>query len=116
RGEVAPLEPFAAWFQATFDASQDLLWSILGSIAVIVLMLILRSVLLRVAVPRGQDAHTQYRWRKVISYSVLGLGVLLLAVLWLPNAGYVAALLGLFTAGRSEEHTSELQSREKLVC
>ncbi|HOA24698.1 MAG TPA: mechanosensitive ion channel [Aggregatilineales bacterium] len=93
------MEPFAAWFQATFDASQDLLWSILGSIAVIVLMLILRSVLLRVAVPRGQDAHTQYRWRKVISYSVLGLGVLLLAVLWLPNAGYVAALLGLFTAG-----------------
>src|SRR3712207_7513766 len=30
--------------------------------------------------------------------------------------GGVAALAGLFTGGRSEEHTSELQSRQYLVC
>src|SRR5690606_41464730 len=34
----------------------------------------------------------------------------------IPDAAMTAAALALYADGRSEEHTSELQSRENLVC
>src|SRR5436309_7562960 len=87
-------------------------WIALAVIVAAQFMVVLDVAIVNVALPSiKSDLHfTQESLQWVITaYSILFGGVLLLG-------GRMADLLGRRRLFRSEEHTSELQSRENLVC
>src|SRR5690625_6094996 len=69
---------------------------ILETIVILVVLIILRYVLLRIIYRRTNDSVILYKWRKRLAY--------------------IGSFIGFLLIGRSEEHTSELQSRGHLVC
>src|SRR5436309_9695263 len=87
-------------------------WFALAVIVTAQFMVVLDVAIVNVALPSIKTdlnfSQESLQW-VVTAYSILFGGVLLLG-------GRLADLLGMRRLFRSEEHTSELQSRENLVC
>ncbi len=58
-----------------------------------------RRLLLRAVERRTESLPLRYRWRKVTTYSAVGLGILLLSALWFERFTSVTTFLGLVSAG-----------------
>lgn len=72
---------------------------LLASLLVIVLLVLVRPLLMAIIGRRTNDISALYRWRKVLEYSSLVVGLIFLAEIWLVGGRSVATYLGLLSAG-----------------
>lgn len=72
---------------------------LLASFLVIVLLVLVRPLLMAIIGRRTTDVSALYRWRKVLEYSSLVIGLIFLAEIWLVGGRSVATYLGLLSAG-----------------
>lgn len=72
---------------------------LLASLIVIAVVLLARPLLLAIVQRRTDNVTARYRWRKVIEYTSLLVGLIALAQLWLVGSRAVATYLGLLSAG-----------------
>ncbi len=71
-------------------------WATTG--IVVILLAVVRLVVLRVVQKRVDDPTVWYRTRKLVSYVIGVIGVLIIAALWVQGSGF-GTTLGLATAG-----------------
>lgn len=72
---------------------------LLASLLVIGVVVVARPLLLAIVRRRTEDVAARYRWRKVIEYTSLLVGLIALAQVWLVGSRAVATYLGLLSAG-----------------
>jgi len=82
-----------------FDPAADMRFRIIGSLIVILLLWLTRLVILRIVYRRVEDMSTRYWWRKISSYVIVGLGIILVGSIWFKGIEYAATFLGLVAAG-----------------
>lgn len=73
----------------------NLLWSV----AILVALAILHRIAVRIIWSRIEDVRLRYRWRKIASYSLFAVGVLLIGPIWIDAFRSVATFFGLLSAG-----------------
>ncbi len=93
------MEIFSEWLQSNLGidlaAQQKLLYS-----ALIIAALWLIYRFLRIGITdRIQEAERRYQWRKVLTYILTTLGVLMISMVWVEGVQYAATYLGLLSAG-----------------
>jgi small-conductance mechanosensitive channel len=69
------------------------------TVALLVVLLGVRWSILLVVRRQIDNVRTRYYWRKAVTYTVSGLGILLVARLWFEGVGSIATFLGLIGAG-----------------
>jgi small-conductance mechanosensitive channel len=72
---------------------------ILYSIIILVVLAILRFAILRIVWRFTEDPKNRYSWKRVISFSIGFLSVILILSVWISAIGKLGAFLGLFAAG-----------------
>lgn len=60
---------------------------------------ILHQLLVKLIIRPSQTIATRYRWRRAISYSIIGIGILLIGRVWFEGIDSLATYLGLLSAG-----------------
>lgn len=92
------LEEITGWIELNFSVNPDIQTKIFYSLVVILSLFLLRLVTNAILNRRIKDTATLYRRRKGIGYLFLGIGFILLVVIWLRGAGSVVTYLGLVSA------------------
>lgn len=87
------------WIEEATGLEHGTQENILSSLVVILFLWAISQLLLRIIQKRNISEVSQYHWRKTILYSVRGIGVLVLAQIWVEAFGSVATFLGLVSAG-----------------
>lgn len=82
-----------------FDPAADMRLRIIGSLIVILLLWLTRLVILRFVYRQVEDMSTRYWWRKISSYVMVGVGIILVGSIWFKGIEYAATFLGLVAAG-----------------
>ncbi len=77
----------------------DLQGNLLWSVAILVALAILHRIAVRIIWSRIEDVRLRYRWRKIASYSLFAVGVLLIGPIWIEAFRSVATFFGLLSAG-----------------
>ncbi len=93
------IDNLIAWIQGALGIGRDAATKMLTSGIAIVALYILRSLIVRLVVPRIEDIYTRYRIRKISGYIVFVLGVLIMGRVWFKGFQSVATFLGLLSAG-----------------
>lgn len=76
-----------------------LLQKLLESLGLILALWLVQRALVWLLFQRLESPRQRYRWRKVINYTAVGVGVLLMARVWLVGLTSLATFLGLVSAG-----------------
>jgi small-conductance mechanosensitive channel len=92
---VSPVE----WLEKATGLTPEVQAKVFASIAVLIVLWILRKAILAWRFRGLEDIRARYRWKKSSAYVGVGLGILLLARIWLAGFGALATYLGLVSAG-----------------
>lgn len=82
-----------------FGPTNDVHLRIIGSLIIVILLWLTRLVILRLVYRRVKDISARYWWRKISSYVIVGLGIILVGSIWFNGIEYAATFLGLVAAG-----------------
>lgn len=82
-----------------FSFDVGLLEKLLESLGLILILWLLQRLLVWILFQRFESARLRYRWRKAINYTAVGLGILVMARVWLVGLTSLATFLGLVSAG-----------------
>lgn len=82
-----------------FSFDVGLLEKLLESLGLILVLWLLQWLLVWILFQRFESARLRYRWRKAINYTAVGLGILVMARVWLVGLTSLATFLGLVSAG-----------------
>lgn len=72
---------------------------ILFSIVALFLFVAIRALILKIVWRKTADVKVRYLWKKIISYSISFLALLILARIWVSSFGQLGTFLGLVSAG-----------------
>ncbi len=72
---------------------------LLVSIVVFASLWLIRLLLLRLVLPKIEEARARYRWRRVTQYTFVGLAAFLVLEIWFPHFENLATYFGLLSAG-----------------
>jgi small-conductance mechanosensitive channel len=92
-------EEISSWIEQNFRIGIDIQANLLATVIVIFVLVLARQVVNAFVRRRADDAEAIYRWRKVTEYVTLALGIIVLILIWLPDARSFATYLGLVSAG-----------------
>ena len=87
------------WLQTLTGLEGVILNNILTSIATVLVLWLLQTLLLWLVQRRVTDTKQYYRWRKVITYTAVAIGTLLVGQVWLEGLTSLATFFGLLSAG-----------------
>ncbi len=87
------------WLQGATGLGETTLDHLLSTLGVIVVLGVVRALLIRLINKRTTDVRTQYQWRKTASYTVVVIGLLFTARIWIDAFGELGTFLGLVSAG-----------------
>ena len=85
--------------QQTLGVSPEALTDVILTVLVVVFLWLVRKAVLRAALRRTDDVHSNYRWRKSTAYIAFGIGVVLVARIWFQGMGSLSTMIGLVSAG-----------------
>ncbi len=86
------------WIEQNFNLSFDIQAKIFFTLLVILGLFLLRLIINIILHRRIHDTATLYRWRKNLGYLSWGIGIFLIAMIWMRGAGSIATYLGLVSA------------------
>jgi small-conductance mechanosensitive channel len=69
------------------------------SLVIILLLVLVRAIANRILRGQVEDIRTRYRWRKIITYIVVVVGVFLIGGVWSESIAKLGTFLGLVSAG-----------------
>lgn len=87
------------WLSDVLSLDSIIQARLLASLLVIVVLLVVRFLLMGIVGRRTDSVASLYRWRKILEYSALVIGLLALAQIWLVAGRSLATYLGLLSAG-----------------
>ncbi|MFW6097600.1 MAG: mechanosensitive ion channel family protein [Chloroflexota bacterium] len=93
------MQTLVNWLAEILSLESLLQARLLASALVVALVLLARPLLLAIVRWRTEDATVHYRWRKIIGYASLLLGLIALAQVWLVGSRAFATYFGLLSAG-----------------
>jgi small-conductance mechanosensitive channel len=97
--EDALLGTVQSTLSSFFDPAADIPLRAIGSLIIIILLWLVRLVILRIVYRQIEDMSARYWWRKISSYVIVGLGIILVGSIWFKGIEYAATFLGLVAAG-----------------
>ena len=93
------MEIITQWIENNWHIAPSLQAKIFYSFIILLIIWVARLILLWVIRRRHFDTAVNYRWRKIIEYVTLIIGLLLIGRVWIYNIGSAATYLGLLSAG-----------------
>ncbi|MGD9402555.1 MAG: mechanosensitive ion channel [bacterium] len=93
------MEYVSLWLQQTFDLSAQSATKVIISGITVLALYIIRTIVIRVVIPRIEDVYTRYRFRKLSGYLIFLIGALVLGRVWFRGFQSLATFLGLVSAG-----------------
>jgi small-conductance mechanosensitive channel len=72
---------------------------ILSSLIVILVIWLVRFVVVRIVWRRSEDIRTRYLWRKISTYVLMALGIVIVGRIWFEGIQSLATFVGLVAAG-----------------
>jgi small-conductance mechanosensitive channel len=87
------------WLQARLDISPALQAKLLATVAAVVGLWLLQRLSLALVYRRVRDPWSRYRWRKGLTYLLMGVGILIIGRMWFAGFGTLTTFLGLLSAG-----------------
>ncbi|MGD9141711.1 MAG: mechanosensitive ion channel family protein, partial [bacterium] len=89
------MEYVSLWLQQTFDLSAQSATKVIISGITVLALYIIRTIVIRVVIPRIEDVYTRYRFRKLSGYLIFLIGALVLGRVWFRGFQSLATFLGL---------------------
>jgi small-conductance mechanosensitive channel len=93
------LDGVYVWLQEATGLGENTLDHLLSTLGVVLVLGLLRVFLIRLINRRTTDVRSQYQWRKTTSYTIVVIGLLLVARIWIDAFGELGTFLGLLSAG-----------------
>jgi small-conductance mechanosensitive channel len=87
------------WLGKMTDINPDLMSDFFVTLLIILILWLSRKIALRIAFKKIKDVRIQYQWRKVSTYIVFVMGIILIGRVWFVAFQSFATFLGLITAG-----------------
>lgn len=87
------------WIEQTLHLPFIIQKKILQSIVVLIILYIIRRLVSKFLVPKSQDIKTVYTWRRTSYYITSGIGIIVIAIIWLHEIQSLSTFFGLLTAG-----------------
>lgn len=73
--------------------------NVIETFFIILVLIIVRFIIVRIVYNRVENTEARYKWRKNVTYTLVFIGVLLVARTWIEAIGSLATFLGLLSAG-----------------
>lgn len=73
--------------------------NLIETIFIILILIVTRFIIVRLVYRQVENTETRYRWRKNVTYTLVFIGILLVARTWVEAIGSLATFLGLLSAG-----------------
>lgn len=93
------MDPFLTWLEQNLDLNTILQWQLIGTVLTVLGIFLVRWLVMALVGRRTDDLKLYHRWRKVVEYTTLILGIFILGRIWLVGSGSLATYLGLLSAG-----------------
>lgn len=93
------MDAFLQWIEGSLSLNTFLQWRLIATAGVILTLVLARWLIMTVVSRRTADAAVLYRWRKVVGYTTLLIGLFALGRIWLVGGQSFATYLGLLSAG-----------------
>lgn len=93
------MEAFLTFLENTLSVNTLLQWRLIGTVLAVLGIFLVRWIVMALVGRRTDDMTLYHRWRKVVEYTTLILGIFLLGRIWLVGSGSLATYLGLLSAG-----------------
>lgn len=93
------MNSFITWLQSLTGLEGILINNILTSLATVAVLWVLQRLLIWLVQLRIESSKRYYRWRKVINYTAVGIGLVLVGRIWLEGLTSLATFFGLLSAG-----------------
>lgn len=87
------------WLESTFNIHSDTQVKILVSLIVIISLWLLKHAILKVVFRRTEGVKERYYWRNGVNYVNVGVGLILVSLIWFKEFRSMATFLGLLSAG-----------------
>ena len=92
------VETVTTWIHQNLHISPVLQAKLFGTFFFVVILLVLRWTLVAIVHCRTQNTAVIYRWRKLAEYVALGLGVIVISLIWLTDAQSLVTYFALLSA------------------
>ncbi len=93
------MQSFFEWTSTNSGFSVEMLRGVTATLASVLFLIIVRRIILLVVKRNGGDVAALYHWRKVTSYVVFALSVVVVAAIWFRGFQSISTYLGLLSAG-----------------
>ena len=90
---------FIAWLQSLTGLEGELINNVLTSLVTVILLWVLQHLIIWLIQRRVSSTRRFYRLRKVITYTVVSIGIVLIGRIWLEGLTSLATFFGLLSAG-----------------
>jgi small-conductance mechanosensitive channel len=93
------MDAFLTFLENTLSVNTLLQWRLIGTVLTVLGIFLVRWIVMALVGRRTEDMSLYHRWRKVVEYTTLILGIFVLGRIWLVGSGSLATYLGLLSAG-----------------
>lgn len=93
------IDTIGQWMKQTLHLSIESQYKLLESLVVIVFAIVVRWLVMKLVQGRTEDIRVRYHWKKVSTYVMVFLILLMLGKIWLKGFESLATYLGLVSAG-----------------